>query len=172
MNDLENTTIRCHQRFHYKKLPGQKYFTSPSECFNSMADTEGYCRGKTFGQSCANNGDADCDVDLHCDERKSCVHVGINGDHCDDHHKCASNLLCAWEDGVNFVCRHYGIYPNGKSLGPGDEDDICQSNYIDEEYYCRAAPRLTSPRFRDSAGEKCEYTAGRHDHSQIGRAHV
>lgn len=166
MNDHENTTIHCHERFKFRRLPGQKHVYTPKECFNDLADEEGYCRGKPVGSSCSNNGHADCDVDLYCEEpRKVCVPVGKVGDACTAERKCASYLLCAWEDGLDFRCRNYGTYPNGKTLGPGDEDDICQSNYIDQNYLCSEGPRLTSPHLREAPGESCHYTVGSEDRS-------
>lgn len=161
MNDQVNTTIYCHRPFQYKKLAGQKYLYSPRECFNDLADYEGYCRGKTVGSSCSNNGHADCDVDSYCEAtRKICVPAGRVGDSCTSDMRCASHLLCAFENGVEYKCRNYGTYPNGKILGPGDEDSICQSNYKNYLYYCSEGPRLTSPHLRDNENEQCHYTAG------------
>lgn len=163
MNDLENTTIRCHNRFMRKRLAGEKYHDSPKECFSEHYDTEGYCRGAVYGQSCSNNGDADCDVDLYCSERKVCEHAKLEGEHCNAVDKCASYLLCSWEDGYDYKCRPYGYHSNGDTLGPGDEDDICRSRYLNDEAVCEKGPRLTHSNIRDMPGEKCTYTHGPND---------
>eukprot|EP00826_Nyctotherus_ovalis_P050888 TRINITY_DN629_c0_g1_i5.p1 TRINITY_DN629_c0_g1~~TRINITY_DN629_c0_g1_i5.p1 ORF type:complete len:289 (-),score=63.93 TRINITY_DN629_c0_g1_i5:132-998(-) len=168
MNDKENSTIRCHRKIQAGKLAGQKYKYSPLECFTSLGDGEGYCRGNPEGGSCSNNGEADCDVDLYCDPtRKVCLGAVQVGDYCNEHLKCASYLLCAWENGTisDYKCRNYGLYPNGHSLGPGDEDDICQSNYIDDDYYCQEGPKLVSSHLKDTEGESCEYSRGASDES-------
>lgn len=161
MNDKENHTIYCHTKLNYHKLPGQKFVYTPKECFNGNANNLGYCRGLERGASCSNNGDADCDVDLYCDPiRKSCQPAARSGEHCDDTTKCASYLLCAWEDGTHFLCRNYGLYPNGKSLGAGDEDDICQSNYIDNDFTCDDGPILLGTNLKDIEGAQCKYSRG------------
>jgi len=161
MNDKVNDTIKCHKKLEFKKLAGQKFLYTPKECFTSKADDEGYCRGNKEGEGCGNHGDADCDVDLYCsDERRTCTRAGLNGEHCSIKAKCASYLLCAWEDGQTHICRGHGIYPNGQILGPYDEDDICQSNYINEELSCTDGPVLIGPNLRDTEGETCQYTRG------------
>lgn len=163
MNDKENNTIYCHDKLKYFKLPGQKYIYTPKECFNGKADESGYCRGFEEKHSCSNNGDADCDVDLYCDPiAKSCQRVALEDEFCSMETKCASYLLCAWESGDASKCRGYGIYANGKSLGAGDEDDICQSNYIDNEFTCNDGPKLIGSNLRESEGAQCKYDRG-HD---------
>ncbi len=160
MNDLENSTIHCHNRFVRKRLAGERYFESPKECFTGKADEEGYCRGATYGETCSNNGDADCDVDMYCSDKKVCEHARLEGEPCDTREKCASYLICAWEDGINYKCRPYGYHQDGQALGPGDDDEICRSKYLNKEYMCEQGPRLTHSNIRDTPGEKCVYTHG------------
>ncbi len=160
MNDLENSTIHCHNRFARRRLAGEMYRDSPKECFTGKADEEGYCRGAGYGESCSNNGDADCDVDMYCSDRKVCEHARLEGESCNDLVKCASYLTCAWENGVDYKCRPYGFHPDGESLGPGDEDEICHSKYLNHEYKCEQGPRLTHSNERDLPGEKCVYSHG------------
>ena len=160
MNDKVNTTIYCHRKLEFKKLAGQKYVYTPKECFTAKADAEGYCRGNKEGESCSNHGDADCDVDLYCGaERKTCTKAVANGEFCGPTARCASHLLCVEENGPT-VCRGHGIYPNGKILGGNDEDDICQSNYIDSEYRCADGPLLVGSNLKESEGESCQYSRG------------
>jgi len=166
MNDKVNSTIFCHRKMESKKLAGQKYVYSPKECFTSKADPEGYCRGNLEGEPCSNNGDAECDVDLYCrSETKRCTKAAVNGEFCNRDTKCASYLLCIWEYEANRVCREYGIYPNGKLLGPYDEDNICQSNYVTHELFCADGPLLIGSNLRKSEGEECIYTRGDPDQS-------
>lgn len=163
MNDAENKTIHCHKRIARKRLAGEKYHESPKECFTEKADEKGYCRGAEYGQSCSNNGDADCDVDLYCSERKVCEHAKLEGENCHPDWKCASYLMCTYEDGVIMKCRPYGTYSDGTTTGPGDEDDVCHSRYINNDYKCEKGPALTHPNLRDTPGEKCIYTHGDND---------
>jgi hypothetical protein len=166
MNDKVNSTIYCHDKLKFKKLAGQKYEYTPKECFTEKFDSEGYCRGNKDGASCSNNGEADCDVDLYCSpERKVCLTAGRVGDHCGISVKCASHLICAYEYGGNSICREYGYYPNGHIIGVEDEDDICQSNYIDDEFTCQDGPLLIGKNLRDSEGESCQYTHGHPEES-------
>lgn len=109
MNDKENTTIKCSKAMPRAKLAGEKWVDTPDECFTKKHDDEGYCRGMEYGQSCSNNGDADCDVDLFCSSRKVCEHAGDVGHSCYYNEKCQSHLTCSWNDGVNFVCQQYGF---------------------------------------------------------------
>jgi len=160
MNDLENATIKCHNRFVRKRLSGEKFRESPKECFTGKADEKGYCSGAKFGESCSNNGDADCDVDLYCSERKVCEHAGQEGEYCNRVAKCESYLTCAWEDGIIHKCRPYGFYENGKEMGPGDDSDICYSHFLNDNFLCEAGPKLAHPNIRDRPGEKCTYSHG------------
>ncbi len=166
MNDLENKTIRCHNRFPQKRLAGEMYDMSPTECFSNRADGEKFCRGAVYGESCANNGDADCDVDLYCSERRVCEHAKLEGENCSSHVKCASYLMCAWDWNSDYKCRPYGYHTNGESLGPGDEDDACRSHYLNDELVCEHGPRLVHSNVRGSPGDKCTYTFGENDRAQ------
>lgn len=168
MNDLENSTIHCHTRFQRKRLAGEKIFESPNECFTKQANPAGYCTGAKWGESCSNNGDADCDVDLYCSDKKVCEHAHVEGDYCNDKIKCTSYLLCAWEDGVDYKCRPYGYRANGETLGPGDEDDICRSRYLNDRFVCDKAPKITHSNVRDWPGEKCYYTHGENSVAECG----
>lgn len=165
MNDLENMTIYCHDKFEYTKLPGQKFEFSPKECLNFRHDEEGYCRGRPYGSSCRDNGDLDCDVDLFCDSDHRCAHAKAVGEFCENDEKCASYLLCVWEEDNHYRCRNYGLYPNGKDLGPSDEDDICQSNYIDHNFICQDGPRLIGSNLRENPNEICNYDRGSYEKS-------
>ncbi len=160
MNDLENTTIKCHNRFPSKKLAGQMFDQSPTECFTGIADDDHYCRGHKHGETCSNNGDADCDVDLYCSERKVCENAKLEGEHCNTIDKCASYLLCAWDENYDYTCRPYGYKANGETMGPGDEDDICRSHYLNDEAVCEPGPKLTHSNIRDAPGDQCTYTHG------------
>jgi len=160
MNDNENTTIHCHNAFVRRRLAGEKFIESPRECYTGKADDDGYCRGAGYGQSCANSGDADCDVDLYCSEKQVCEYARLNGEYCNEKLKCASYLTCAWEDGVNYKCRPYGFHQDGKQLGPGDEEDLCRSRHMNDEYICEKAPWLTHSNVVDYPGHKCVYTHG------------
>jgi len=160
MNDVDNKTVRCHTRFIRKRLAGEKFRDSPKDCFTQTADEKHYCRGAVYGHSCSNNGDADCDVDMYCSERKVCEHAKLEGEYCNSHERCASYLICAWEDGVDSRCRPYGFYPNDKQLGPGDEDEICQSRFLNDDFKCEHAPSLEHSNLRDKPGDKCVYTHG------------
>ena len=163
MNDDQNATIHCHDRFIRKRLAGEKFRDSPKECFTGNADSDGYCRGAAYGQTCSNNGDADCDVDMYCSDRKVCEHARIEGESCDTKTRCASYLLCAWEDGISYKCRPYGFHQDGANLGPGDEDDVCHSRYLSEDYICKNGPVLTHSNLRDHPGDKCTYSHGEND---------
>jgi len=143
-----------------KRLAGEKYRESVKECFSGQADEEGYCTGVEYGHSCSNNGDADCGVDLYCSDKGVCEHARIEGEHCSEKIKCASYLTCAWEDGVNYKCRPYGFHQDGKLLGPGDEEDLCRSKYMNSEYTCERAPSLTHSNLQDYPGSKCIYSHG------------
>ena len=160
MNDVQNTTIFCHNRFVRKRLAGEKFRESPKECFTNKADDDKYCRGAGYGETCSNNGDADCDVDLYCSDRKVCEHAAQEAEHCAYNIPCASHLLCAWEDGIAFKCRPYGFHTDGEDIGPGEEDDICHSRYRNAHYKCEQGPKLTHSNLRDYPGEKCIYTHG------------
>ena len=166
MNDLENKTIHCHRRFTRKRLAGEKYRDSPKECISEKHDEQGYCRGSKYGETCSDHGDADCDVDLYCSDRKVCEPVKQDGEYCNTKEKCASYLVCAWEDGIEHKCRPYGYHPDGASLGPGDEDDICRSHYLNPNYICERGPSLTHSNLKDRPGEKCIYTHGDNDVSR------
>eukprot|EP00826_Nyctotherus_ovalis_P050885 TRINITY_DN629_c0_g1_i2.p3 TRINITY_DN629_c0_g1~~TRINITY_DN629_c0_g1_i2.p3 ORF type:complete len:137 (-),score=23.08 TRINITY_DN629_c0_g1_i2:657-1067(-) len=131
MNDKENSTIRCHRKIQAGKLAGQKYKYSPLECFTSLGDGEGYCRGNPEGGSCSNNGEADCDVDLYCDPtRKVCLRAVQVGDHCNKDLKCASYLLCGWENGAisDYKCCNYGLYPSGYLWAPATRTTFASQN--------------------------------------------
>ncbi len=157
---MENTTIHCHNRFPHRRLAGEKYRESPKECFTGIADEKGYCRGAKYGESCSNNGVADCDVDMFCSEKKVCEHARLEGEYCNLREKCASYLICAWEDGVDHRCRPYGFHTNDQQLGPGDENEICRSHFLNDKFVCEAGPKLTHNNIRDQPGDKCTYTHG------------
>jgi hypothetical protein len=160
MNDMENSTIRCHNRFMRRRLAGEKVHESPKECFTGKDDEKGYCVGAKYGESCSNNGDADCDVGMFCSDRKVCEHAGQDGDYCNRIAKCDSYLTCGWEDGVAHKCRPYGFYENGIQLGPGDDNDICYSRFLNEQFICEKGPKLAHSNLRDTPGEKCTYSHG------------
>jgi len=166
MNDLQNKTINCRPRFIRKRLAGEKIRESPKECFNNIVDEKNFCRGAKHGESCTNNGDADCDVDLYCSERRVCEYAKLEGDYCNRKDKCASYLLCAWEDGLDSRCRAYGYHPFGTQLGPGEEDDICSTHYINVDFKCDHGPRIAHNNIRETPGEKCVYTHGDNDISR------
>jgi hypothetical protein len=63
-------------------------------------------------------------------------------------------LLCAWESATRSVCRGHGIYPNGRQIGPSDEDGICQSNYVNADYVCTDGPLLIGTNCRHRVKEK------------------
>eukprot|EP00826_Nyctotherus_ovalis_P004550 TRINITY_DN10995_c0_g1_i9.p1 TRINITY_DN10995_c0_g1~~TRINITY_DN10995_c0_g1_i9.p1 ORF type:complete len:298 (+),score=47.39 TRINITY_DN10995_c0_g1_i9:64-957(+) len=169
MNDMQNHTIYCHKKIEHKKLPGQKFANSPAECFSGKGDSEGFCRGNPAGSSCAKDGVAECDVDLYCHPAVNiCLEASNTGEYCNDYTKCKSNLLCSWEDGTRYRCRSYGVYPNGKLLGLGDEKEICQSDYVSENSRCEEAPQLLGSNVRDNEGDKCEYTRGYPEYSSCG----
>jgi len=165
LNDNENTTVHCHNRFPHKRLAGEKFRESSKECFTGQADEKGYCRGFGYGQSCSNNGDADCDVDMYCSEHKVCEHAKLEGEYCNSQLKCASYLICAWEDGVDSRCRPYGHYDSVKQLGPGDEGDICISHYMNDDFKCEVGPKLTHTNVKDIQGERCIYDHGEEHHA-------
>lgn len=166
MTDLESKTIHCRRKFSIKKLAGEKITDTPKECFTGKADSEGYCSGSKIGESCSNNGDADCDVDLYCGEKKLCENAKLEGEFCSRKHKCASYLICAWGDGVEWKCRPYGCHVVGDSVGIGEEDDICEEHHIDKDYICDKGPLLISSNLKEKPGLNCVYSHGEDDHSK------
>lgn len=166
MNDLDNKTIKCHKGFPRRRLAGEKVVESPKECFSGVDDEKGYCVGAKVGESCSNNGDADCDVDLFCGEKRVCEHAKLEGEWCNRKNKCASYLLCAWEDGVESKCRPYGFHVAGDSVGIGEEEDICDTHYLNSLYNCEHGPSLMGPNIKDRPGDKCGYSHGEDDHSR------
>eukprot|EP00829_Urostomides_striatus_P001967 TRINITY_DN1212_c0_g1_i3.p1 TRINITY_DN1212_c0_g1~~TRINITY_DN1212_c0_g1_i3.p1 ORF type:complete len:755 (+),score=195.01 TRINITY_DN1212_c0_g1_i3:48-2267(+) len=166
MNDLESKTIHCRKKLNIRKLAGEKFEDSPTECFTAKADENGYCVGRKYGETCATNGDADCDVDLYCGERKYCERAKLEGEFCNRREKCASYLLCAFEDGVDSKCRPYAYHKNGDSVGPGEEEEICEERYYNKDFVCEHGPFLVSPNLKDKPGEKCVYSHGEDDKSR------
>lgn len=167
MNDLENKTIKCHKGYPRKRLAGEKVVESPKECFSGNEDEHGYCKGAAVGESCSNNGDADCDVDLFCgQDHRTCEHAKLEGEWCTRKHKCASYLICAWEDGMESKCRPYGFHVTGDSVGPGEEDDICEERYLNKDFICQSGPILIGHNLKDKPGDKCGYSHGEDDHAK------
>jgi hypothetical protein len=170
MNDLENATIHCHKEYPRKRLPGEKYVETPRECFSGEENEKGYCKGVAVGLSCSNNGDADCDVDLFCSSAsKTCEKAKVEGDYCNRKTRCASFLICAWEDGVEAKCRPYGYLMTGAQAGAGDDSDLCDEHYlanVNDNFICQKGPLLIGTNIKEAPGEKCGYSHGEDDHSK------
>lgn len=158
LSDTSNQIYRCHSKLAIKKLAGDKFRDSPRECFTGKVNDEGYCIGAAFGESCANNGDADCDVGLFCNEKYICEHALKEGDNCSRLRKCESYLTCQVDiNGVEQKCKKYGSMINGEEVAPSNDPDICRSNWFSETYICQDGPKLKHSNIRENPGETCEY---------------